>query len=433
MTKPFSAFVVAVLLTLQTLVCPPVSAQQPVPANAEFLLTTVQAVGSRRYTQTEIARVSGLEVGQSVTVAGVSATANRLEKSGLFKSVTYRYVTVGTQMTVTFEVVDSEWTVPVLFDNFVSFTDEELTAALRQEVPSFDGTAPALDGATDFIGRALQNLLAARHMAGRVTVVPAVNLKTRAQQYVFKVEPGPTLCALSIGGKMATADAEFVDSLRSPVGKDYSRSYLTSLSNGTLLDMYHRRGYWRATFAPPSVVVVQGATCTGVAVGLRVDEGVSYTWDRAEWIGNAVLASDDLNKRLQIRSGQVANGAQIDAELRRVHDAYGRQGYVLQTSAYAPRLDDSTRRAVFQFRVEEGPQFRMGSVEFAGISEGDARNLLSRWHLKSGDVYDASYVDEFRAGEVVAFQRRTRPPRTADLGLRLDEPQHLVDVRFVFK
>jgi hypothetical protein len=49
---------------------------------------------------------------------------------------------------VTFTIEEAEWTMPVLLDNFVWFKDDEIVTALRQRIPSFDGTAPILEGVT---------------------------------------------------------------------------------------------------------------------------------------------------------------------------------------------------------------------------------------------------------------------------------------------
>lgn len=37
----------------------------------------------------------------------------------------------------------------------------------------------------------------------------------------------------------------------------------------------------------------------------------------------------------------------------------------------------------------------MGTVEFKGFSSSDAASLTKSWGLKSGEVYDQSYVDQF--------------------------------------
>ena len=120
----------------------------------------------------------------------------------------------------------------------------------------------------------------------------------------------------------------------------------------------------------------------------------------------------------------------LDEGLRRVQRAYGQRGYVLERATYTPRPDDLTRRVAFEIRVEEGPQFRMGTVEFPGLVPGDAAGLLARWQLKAGDVFDASYPDRFMDEEIVP--RIPRGARMPAIESRADQQNRVIHVRYVF-
>jgi outer membrane protein assembly factor BamA len=333
-------------------------------------------------------------------------------------------------MTVTFDVEEAAWTVPVVFDNFVTIPDEQLIAAVRREVPSFDGTAPVNAGAADFLARALQGVLKARSVPGRVELTAQADLKRPgAVTYVFAVkDPSPKICALHAAGASAIPEKELLQPLASIAGGEYSRLFVTTASNGTLRDMYRRRGHWRAAFAAPSVAVDE---CDGVSVTLNVTEGPSFAWDRAEWSGNAALADEALTRALAMKAGDTADMTRIDAGLRQVRDAYGKQGYIVADLAYEPRLDDASRKAVFQFNVQEGPQFRMGRLEFAGIRESDAEMLARRFRLKQGDVFDASYVREFQSKELLPL--KTTSGARASVQMNVDRATSLVHLQIVFK
>ncbi len=422
------------LLAALGLVLEPPPIQRPAPTTP-FQLDGVQVTGAKRYSAIEVTRISGLEVGKQVTVADLDAAAESMSRTGLFKDVRYQYVTAAARIRVTLEIEEVAWTVPVLFDNFVWLSDEQMIAALRKDVPSFDGTAPESAGFPEFLTRALHRLLATQRIDGRVEFLPHVDLETKAQQYLFSVkDPSPKVCAAHVDGASVPLERELAGPLRSLVGKDYSRFFVTRLATGTLLRMYHDRGHWRATFGAPSVTVGTAAECAGVIVTLPATEGVAYTWDHAEWSGNNILASGDLEKLLAVKRGEVASASTVDLGLRRVRDGYGRRGYVLASTAYTPLLDDSTRRARFEIRIHEGPQFRAGTFECVGLPEPEAGNLKKKWRLLPGDVYDASYTDRFWRDEVVPLQRRRAAASTSPaVETRIDEQKRIVDVRVVFK
>ena len=76
----------------------------------------------------------------------------------------------------------------------------------------------------------------------------------------------------------------------------------------------------------------------------------------------------------------------------------------------------------FKIAVNEGPQYRMGTVEFKGFSADDAAMLGKKWGLKSGEVYDQSYASQFfrnDAGEImtrIAKERQSQGKPMPNLG-----------------
>ena len=80
---------------------------------------------------------------------------------GLFTNVQYRYESAETGVSAEYQVKDAP-TVRARFDNFPWFTDEDLIAALKHDVPLFDGTAPERGTILDDLSQALEKLLATR-------------------------------------------------------------------------------------------------------------------------------------------------------------------------------------------------------------------------------------------------------------------------------
>ena len=193
------------------------------PASSSMRLASVQVKGANRYTPADVTKLSGLVIGNPATIADLTAAADRLGATGLFDSVKYSYTTSPRQITVTFEIEEIAWTVPVILDNFVWMTDEQMVAAVSEEVPSFNGmTAPANETAVAFLVRAMQKVLSARGLPGRVEFTPQVDMKTRRQAHVFSVkDPSPKVCALNVSGASALTERDLVEPLRTVIGGDY--------------------------------------------------------------------------------------------------------------------------------------------------------------------------------------------------------------------
>jgi outer membrane protein assembly factor BamA len=147
-------------------------------------------------------------------------------------------------------------------------------------------------------------------------------------------------------------------------------------------------------------------------------------------VGNTALSSTELDSLIGLKSGDVAGALQLEDGLRRVNRAYASRGYLIQRLTYTARPDDVKGRVSLEIRVAEGPQFRLGSVEFVNLPAADATVLRKTWRLNPGDVYDASYPDRFMKEAIQPrLPEGAKAPRAETT---LDIKKAVVNVRFVF-
>jgi outer membrane protein assembly factor BamA len=396
------------------------------PSTAEFQIGAVSVTGVSRYTPSEVVRLSALKAGQPVKPSDLDNTVKQMSSTGLFASLKYRYVTSGNRLDVTFDIEEPPWSMPVVFDNFVWLPDEELLAAVKRDVPTFDGTLPVNSEVTSYMTSVLQHLLDERQIRGRVEFAFHNNQATGKNQYLFSIkDTGLRVCALRVTGASVIPESQLVEAAAELTRRDYSRLYLTELANGTLRTMYQQRGYWRAEFRDPIATVgTSPDACAGVSVTLRVDEGAPYLWDRAEWRGVSVIATKELDTALGLKPGDVADVTKFETGLRQVRGAYRHLGYMQQRSTMTPRLDDATRRLVLEVTVEEGSQFRLGEVTMTGLSDQDADALRKKWTLKAGEIYDDAYIQQFRKENGTSTRRLTLEPA-------IDAARKVIDLKIV--
>jgi outer membrane protein assembly factor BamA len=89
-----------------------------------------------------------------------------------------------------------------------------------------------------------------------------------------------------------------------------------------------------------------------------------------------------------------------------------------------PRPDDAARRLVLDVKVEEGPQFRLGELTITGLSDQDADALRKKWTLETGDIYDESFVQQFRKENGTSTRRLTVEPS-------IDAARKVIDLKIV--
>lgn len=427
------AFCAACLLVLAT----PARARQ---AQDTLKLDKIEFRGLERVKETEALEKSGLTVGQTVSIDDIEAAANRLVESGLFANLSYKIKGKTDAALLSFEVIERKWTMPVSFDNFVWFTDEELNAAIRRRLPAFDGTAPEAGGVTEQIRQALAELLKERQIEGSVEYDLAENPADKKISHLYSVKgPGLRVCKITYAGARAISEETLVTKSGGIFDNDYSRAYVGGFVESSLLPLYHERGYLRAAFGPSKVTPEASPECKGVTVALTVDEGSVYVWDKALWEGTEGLTAQELDVALGMRNREVANVVKITNGLARVRKAYGRKGFIAARVRAESDFDDSARSVTYRFRVTEGPQYHMGDLTITGLDEMATNNLRGRWRLLSKEVYDEGYIEEFVRRSVPEFQKEAAragnalPALKVSSQTRADHDKRLVHVTLNIK
>lgn len=386
----------------------------------------IEFEGLNQIAANEALATSGLKPDQPFKVDEVDAAAQRLIDSGLFNKISYRTRTAGTKVTITFQVEEVRGgDAPVVFDNFIWFSDDQLMEAVRQEVPSFAGTAPSGGKMPEAITRALQQLLQQNNLPGTVEYLGSQSESGRMLSHVFSVK-GVKLqvCTLHFPGVKNVTEERLIAAAKELNEAEYARELVRGFADVRLRAVYRELGQLRAKFTTP--IGKPDPKCkNGVDVTVPVDEGPVYSWGPIAWSGSKVMQPDDLNLLLGVKTGDVANGLKFDKGLMAVRKAYLSQGFLEVVIQPVPEFDDSTQKAAYKIAVDEGPQYRMGSLTYSGLVDREARALRDAWRLRRGEAFDQSYVDEFFRTDGLAAMARIleerklsgqKPPR---LGYRM--------------
>ena len=394
-----AALIFSLLLLAAGGIFVPRALSQQASSSAPGRLAKIEFKGLERIKQEQAVAASGLKIGQAIDVDILDAASQSLIDSGLFKKLSSRYHVDKGQVTVTFTVEEARAGVPVVFDNFIWFTEEELLAAIRRDVPAFDGTAPESGNLTDQIARSLERLLKERNIQGQVEYRPSADPSGQNAKQVFSVTGVPLpLCSISFPGAGGIPEGELVKSSKPLMTNDYSQEFVTEFAKNNLLQLYQEKGHLRAKFLNPTVKPASSKDCKdGVDVTLPVAEGLVYNWSTVAWEGNSMLNASELEAALGMKPGEVANGVKFAEGLKAVREAYGRRGFVAMRAKPEPNFDEAGRRVSYRIAITEGPQFRMGSFTINGLSEAETERLKSKWKLLPGEVYDASQLKSFLA------------------------------------
>jgi outer membrane protein insertion porin family len=400
----------------------------------------ITVTGTRKFPIDQIVSASGLKTGDVVSAEQIQAAADRLAALGIFSAVNYRFSSKGETISLEFQVQEGH-TVPLSFDDFPWFTDDEIAAAVRREVGLFTGESPESGVMVDEIANVLDKLLASRHIKGELTHQLVAAPTGNGMVLQFRVEaPGLRIQSVQFGDPLAAGSERLKDRISDIKGQPYSRFAIEVFENEQLRPLYTSKGYLRAKIGPPQPHMVGNSDDpekSNIEALIPVTPGPVYSWNGVSWRGNTAVPSTSLDAVVGIKTGEVADGMKIDALWRDLELEYGKRGYLDAKLDVQPEFDDNARRVSYRVNIVEGPQYRMGEMVVTGLSLDAEKQLRHAWQLAPGQVFDNGYFEKLLT--VLAKPRREIfgeiPIHYTECGhwLRSNTDQHTVDVLLDFK
>jgi outer membrane protein assembly factor BamA len=366
-------------------------------ASGNGRLESVKITGSVKYRSEQIAPVTGLTPGATITKYDLQNAADRLAALGIFATVQYRFATEDAGVRAEYQVTDAP-VLQVWFDNFPWFTDDELNGALKRAVPLFDGTAPERGSLLHEMTNALVSLLGTRgvnsSVSSSVVITPATNL--RVQQ--FHVEnAGVNIAEIEFSDPLAQGDRGIRQRLTDVVGQPYSRTLVELFEFEQVRPVYLSHAFLRVRFGAASARTTGGAGDARVTVVAPIEPGPAVAWNGVTWSGNSVVSSPELNGLVTLRPGDSADGMRIESMWNNVREDYAHRGYLDATFDAKPEFDDSAKRVTYAVSITEGPQYHMGKLVLTGLSIEGERRIRAGWAIAAGAVFDESVYEQFAA------------------------------------
>jgi outer membrane protein assembly factor BamA len=388
---------------LFALAFPPLSASRlrATPQNARpgtARLDSVLVAGSMRFTSEQIVAAIGLQPGATVGREELQGAADKLAALGLFSNIQYRFSTVANGVKVTYQVSDVP-ALPVAFDNFPWFTDEELAAGIKSSGILFDGGAPTKGTILDAMSGALEKLLDAHNVHARVSHEVIAQPFNNQSVQEFRVENTDlTIQKIDFSDPLAQNDRVVQERLPDLIGKPYSRSRVELFEFEQLRPVYLTHAYLKVQFGQPQAHFAANPAnqLSGqLIVAVPIDVGVPYLWGGVEWKGNDSVPAQDLNKFSALLPGDPADGNKIQSIWETARAAYAQLGFLDVALNPVPTFNDQTKRVKYEVEVSEGPQYRMGKLVLTGLSMEGERRLKKAWSIAPGAVFDKSVYDDF--------------------------------------
>ena len=369
----------------------------PAAAQSKWPVQSVAVEGNRVYTRDQILGIAGMKAGQMASKADFDAARNRLLATGAFTEVAYKYAATpdGRGYAATFTLVEYETIYPVVFED-LHVSTLELAATLSSKDPLFSmDKLPATQPVLERCARWIEEFLKAKgvqeeKIAGTVKPAPE-----GGYMIVFRPTRNlPSVAQVTFEGNEVVPQNVLREAVAGAVvGSPYTEDSFRQVLNASVRPVYEVRGRIKVAF--PKIRTEPVKDVNGLHVFVTVDEGQVYELGKVAIEGPTPVPPETLLKAGDFKTGDVANMERVSEGLEKMTKAVKRAGYLDVRVTSERRPDNEAHKVDIGVRIDPGPQYTMGKLNFVGLDlEGDAA-LKKMWGMKEGKPFNPEYPDSF--------------------------------------
>jgi outer membrane protein insertion porin family len=291
--------------------------------------------------------------------------------------------------------------IPLYFDNIPWFSDSELSDAIRNKFPFFDGTLPEAGAAVDQADETVKELLSKRGLQVSLEHTVIANPNGDGNVHEIRIEGAALQIAkLEFSDPSLSASKAVQQHLSEIVGKPYSRMTIDLFLSEAIKPIYLQQGFLRVKLGPPEIRLTGAPPpklLSQIPGYVPVAPGAVYRWKEIHWKGNTLVSEFTLNGLLGVKAGDIADGMKIEAAWDRALEEYAHRGYLEAKLDPAPAYDDQAHTVSYSVNIQEGSQFHFGKMVLTGISPAAERKLRDSWPFAAGAIFDKAKFEELLA------------------------------------
>ena len=361
--------------------------------------------GVEGYEDYVLTGLSGLSVGQEIEIPGTEVTeaVKRYWKHGLFSKVSITADSiVGSKVYLCIHLALTPRVSDIIYNGIKKSEREDMEAKLgimkgSQITPNMIDRAKIL-AKKYFDSKGYKNaeinIRQRDDVTGKNQVILDVDIDKKAKMKVRRIMllGNNKLKDNKIKGTMFTKGA---------FGKVHEAGKLANLfkakkftderykeAKQQLIEKYNELGYRDMAILEDSV---WNADEKHVNVAVSIDEGLQYHVRNISWVGNTVVTTDNLNKVLGMKKGDIYNQRHIEKRLREDEDAAGNfyynNGYVF-SNIEPVEINVVGDSVDLEMRIVEGPQAHLNHVRIYGNDRLYEEVVRRELRTKPGDLFN---------------------------------------------
>ena len=265
-----------------------------------------------------------------------------------------------------------------------------------------------------------------------------VKISHEGNRILVVVVENPTIGVVAFEGNRKLKDADLKAQVQSKANGPLSRELIQS-DVVRILDLYRAHGYFNAQVAPKTIERKPGDNGR-VNLVFEIKEGEKLAVKDIAFTGNSafsqvklrgVVKSGVSNPLSFVLDNDIYDADRIENDADLVRRFYLAHGYPDVRVSSAARYDASKKGAVVAFKIDEGPQYRLGKVDIEShLKTVDGSALRENLRTQSGDIYDADAVTKSVEALAIALARGGEPFASVVPRIERHAGRRIVDVSY---
>jgi outer membrane protein assembly factor BamA len=358
-------------------------------AQQRFPLETITAEGVS-IPAAILANLTGLKMGDSVDEASFQVAARKLQETGFFSDVGFRYTPGPKKIgyALILQLKEHPQRMASIFD-FPGKNDGPIWECVLRQYPWLSNPLPADGAAQTYVARVVEGCL-----GGTVPVITQMesDMTTGKAQVVFRPRDLPRVSGLDFSGVQKLPEKALEQTLATTaMDSEFTERRFRNLLELNLRPFYESHGLLNVRF---NSIAFAPADPSHVVVTTAVEEGLIYK------LGDVIIDGSDLPPEVargqgKFKRGQTAAWPEIMKSIEELQKPLLKTGYIMVRSKTSRVLNDGEASLALTVRVDKGKQYFFHALNFDGAPPGIEDRLRKLWNLPSGAPMDQPYMIEY--------------------------------------
>jgi outer membrane protein assembly factor BamA len=397
-------------------------------AQSGYPIETIEFGGSD-YPRDALLGVTALHPGMPFGETALRDAAQRLQGTGFFRSVQFRYEPAADRKgyAVRFELVEDKDSVPARID-LPGIDEDAVWDALHTADPLLARQVPSNDIAQGRYIQAIEAYAAQHGQPQKVTArLNGGEIGSRRATLVFEPENLAPIAAVRFTDTYALKPAD-LEAVLEPIaaGSGYTASRFRQLLDLNVRPLYEEHGFLGVVF---DHFKLQEDDSGRVTVTTHVVDGRAYTLGKVALDGPG-LPEAELRQAAGFHIGERANWKAFLESVANMDRVLKRQGHVYEKSRVERTLNSREGTVDVVVHVTPGPLYRFGRLELTGLPDDLQGKAERMWTLRAGQPLDGEYPAEY----LHALLKELHGPKARiSTSLRPGDGENVLNVEIAFR